>query len=126
MRGAHGMAGGTSTRRIFRERTGSTSPARQHGHNKPRHHEALPADEIVTAEPCVIEDPAPEQVLVPRELFERALALVRERRTEAEQLHDALERAAIAESITAMMRDRVKFLEGQLAAYRVSAQKPKG
>jgi hypothetical protein len=83
------MASGTSSRRIFRERTGSTSPARHQS--------------------WAVEDPNPDHVLVPRELFERALALVRERRVEAEELHAA--------------RGRVKFLEGQLAAYRVSALK---
>ena len=64
----------------------------------------------------------PEQVLVPRELFERALTLVREQRIDAEVAREALERESIAEAITAMTRDRVKFLEGQLAAYRMSGQ----
>ncbi len=64
----------------------------------------------------------PEQVLVPRELFERALTLVREQRIDAEVAREALERESIAEAITAMTRDRDKFLEGQLAAYRMSGQ----
>jgi hypothetical protein len=83
-----------------------------------------PLLETVAATSCVIAEPAPEQVLVPRELFERALELVRERRTEGELLQEALERASIAEAITTMMRDRVQFLEGQLAAYRIGGQNP--
>ncbi len=116
------MTGGTSSRRVFRERAGSTSPTRSHGPTKPRHNGAPPVSERVTVESCVVADPTPEQILVPRELFERALEIVRERRNEAQALADALERASIAEAISAMMRDRVKFLEGQLAAYRVSGK----